>query len=281
MSNYDRILFVSHEINPYLPENYMSYMGRQLPQEAQDFGKEIRLFMPRFGKVNERRHQLHEVIRLSGMNLIVDDTDHPLIIKVASIQPTRMQVYFIDNEEFFRRKATFWDEDEEFFEDNDERSIFFSRGVFETVKKLGWMPEIIHVNGWFSSLMAVFQKTFYADDPLFADAKVVFSIYGEEFEESFDPRMWEKMLYDGMIEEDLELIKEPNYTNICKLGAKYADAIVLASDDINDEIRAYVASLDKPVLDAQPEENLMSVFDDFYTEVMAQDSVLAEWFKLS
>ena len=124
--------------------------------------------------------------------------------------------------------------------------------------------------------MAVFQKTFYADDPLFADAKVVFSIYGEEFEETFDPRMWEKMLYDGMSEEDLELIKEPNYTNICKLGAKYADAIILASDDINDEIRAYVASLDKPVLDAQPEENLMSVFDDFYTEVMAQDSVLAE-----
>lgn len=138
------------------------------------------------------------------------------------------------------------------------------------------MPEIIHINGWFASLMAVFQKTFYADDPLFADAKVVFSIYGEEFEEQMDPRMWEKMLYDGMTEQDLELIKEPTYTNICKLGAKYADAIVFASEDINDEIRAYVATLDKPVLDAQPEENLMNVFDDFYTEMMAADSVMAD-----
>ena len=124
--------------------------------------------------------------------------------------------------------------------------------------------------------MAVFQKTFYADDPLFADAKVVFSIYGEEFEDSFDPRMWEKMLYDGMTEEDLELIKDPTYTNICKLGAKYADAIVFASEDVNDEIKSFVSTLDKPVLDAQPEENLMSVFDDFYTEVMSDNSVLAE-----
>jgi len=274
MSNYDRVLYVSHEINPYLPENYMSYMGRQLPQEAQDFGKEIRLFMPRFGCVNERRHQLHEVIRLSGMNLIVDDTDHPLIIKVASIQPTRMQVYFIDNDEFFRRKSVFYDEDGTFFPDNDERSIFFSRGVFETVKKLGWMPEIIHCNGWFTALMAVFQKTFYADDPLFADAKVVFSIYGHEFSEKMDPRFWEKALYDNMTEADLELIKDPTYTNLCKLGAKYADAVVLASDDVNEEIRAYVATLDKPVLNAQPEENLMSVFDEFYTEVMETNTVM-------
>ena len=277
MSNYDRVLYVSHEINPYLPENYMSYMGRQLPQEAQDFGKEIRVFMPRFGCVNERRHQLHEVIRLSGMNLIVDDTDHPLIIKVASIQPTRMQVYFIDNEEFFQRKATFWDEDDNFFPDNDERSIFFNRGVFETVKKLGWMPEIIHCQGWFTALMAVFQKTFYADDPLFGDAKVVFSIYGEEFDEKLDARFWEKALYDGMTGEDLELIKEdPSYTNLCKLGAKYADAVVIASEYVNDEIRSYLSTLDKPVLDAQPEENLMSVFDSFYSEVMEANSVMVE-----
>lgn len=275
MSNYDRILYVSHEINPYLPENYLSYMGRQLPQEAQDFGKEIRLFMPRFGCVNERRHQLHEVIRLSGMNLIVDDTDHPLIIKVASIQPTRMQVYFIDNEEYFKRKSTFWDEDGTFFADNDERSIFFSRGVFETVKKLGWMPEIIHCNGWFTAPMALFQKTFYADDPLFADAKVVFSIYGQEFPEKMDMRFWEKCLYDNVKESDVELIKNPTYTNLCKLGAKYADAVVIASDDVNNEIRDYVKSLDKPTLIAQPEENLMKVFDDFYAEVMESNSVLA------
>jgi starch synthase len=269
MSNYERVLYVSHEINPYLPENYLSFMGRQLPQEAQDFGKEIRLFMPRFGCVNERRHQLHEVIRLSGMNLIVDDADHPLIIKVASIQPTRMQVYFIDNEEYFKRKAVFYDEDENFFEDNDERSIFFSRGVFETVKKLGWMPEIIHCQGWFSAIMAVYQKTFYADDPLFADAKVVLSIYDEEFEETMDLRLIEKLEYDGMDAKDLELIKEPTYLNYIKLAAKYADGIVFGSEYVSDEIKEYVATLGVPVLDAQPEENLMGVFDSFYTEVAA------------
>ena len=276
MSNYDRVLYVSHEINPYLPENYMSFMGRQLPQEAQDFGKEIRLFMPRFGSVNERRHQLHEVIRLSGINLIVDDTDHPLIIKVASIQPTRMQVYFIDNEEFFKRKATFWDEDDNFFPDNDERSVFFCRGVFETVKKLGWMPEIIHCQGWFSSLMALYQKTFYTDDPLFSDAKIVFSIYDEEFEGSLDPRFIEKLAYDEIEGEDVELMKNPTYENVLKLGIKHSDAIVFATEYISDEIRSYAKASGKSILDAQPEENLMSVFDDFYSEVMASDSVMAE-----
>lgn len=275
MSNYERVLYVSHEINPYLPENYLSFMGRQLPQEAQDFGKEIRLFMPRFGCVNERRHQLHEVIRLSGMNLIVDDADHPLIIKVASIQPTRMQVYFIDNEEYFKRKAVFYDEEENFFPDNDERSIFFCRGVFETVKKLGWMPEIIHCQGWFSALMAVYQKTFYADDPLFADAKVVLSIYDEEFDETLDTRFIEKLEYDGMDPKDLELIKEPTYNNFVKLAAKYCDGVVYASEYVSDEIKTYVATLGIPVLDAQPEENLMKTFDDFYTEVAAS-SVMAQ-----
>ena len=276
MSNYERVLYVSHEINPYLPENYMSYIGRQLPQEAQDFGKEIRLFMPRFGCVNERRHQLHEVIRLSGMNLIVDDTDHPLIIKVASIQPTRMQVYFIDNEEYFKRKATFFDEEDNFFEDNDERSIFFCRGVFETVKKLGWMPEIIHCHGWFSALMAVYQKTFYADDPLFGDAKVVFSIYDESFDETMDPRFIEKLKYDGIELEDAELLANPSYDSWVKLAAKYSAGIVYGSEYVSDEIKTYVNSLGKPVLDAQPEEKLMSVFDDFYSQVAAESTVVAE-----
>jgi len=276
MSNYDRVLYVSHEINPYLPENYQSFMGRQLPQEAQDFGKEIRLFMPRFGCVNERRHQLHEVIRLSGMNLIVDDSDHPLIIKVASIQPTRMQVYFIDNEEYFQRKSTFWDADDNFHPDNDERSVFFCRGVFETVKKLGWMPEIIHCSGWFSALMAVYQKTFYADDPLFGDAKIVLSIYDEEFDDVMDSRFIEKLEYDEITGDKIDIIKEPTYENWLKLAINHSDAVVYATEYVSDEIKKYVADTGKPVLDAQPEENLMSVFDDFYAEVMATDSVLAD-----
>ena len=135
-----RVLFISQEIVPYLPESEMANIGRFLPQGIQEKGKEIRTFMPRYGCINERRNQLHEVIRLSGMNLIINDTDHPLIIKVASIQSARMQVYFIDNDDYFQRKHTIADEKGAFLPDNDERSIFFARGVFETVRKLRWLP---------------------------------------------------------------------------------------------------------------------------------------------
>jgi len=145
-----RVLFVSQEVTPYLDETPMGLIGRHLPQGIQERGKEIRLFMPKYGCINERRNQLHEVIRLSGMNLIIDDTDHPLIIKVASIQSARMQVYFIDNQEYFERKYTLVDKKGVHFADNDERSIFFCRGVIETVKKLGWAPDVVHLHGWFT-----------------------------------------------------------------------------------------------------------------------------------
>ena len=156
-----RVLFVSQEINPFLPETEISKISRTLPQLTQDSGKEIRIFMPRYGIVNERRHQLHEVIRLSGMNLVVNDSDHPLIIKVASIQSARMQVYFIDNNEFFSRKHPLTDKSGKYFADNDERSIFYCRGVLETVKKLGWTPDLVHCHGWFTSLVPLY-STFLA-----------------------------------------------------------------------------------------------------------------------
>ena len=181
-----RILFVSSEIHPYLEMDEQSKIARFLPQGIQERGKEIRTFMPKFGCINERRNQLHEVIRLSGMNLIIDDSDHPLIIKVASIQAARMQVYFIDNEEYFQRKQTFRDADNKFFADNDDRSIFFCRGVLETVKKLGWAPDIIHCHGWMTALLPLFIKTSYKDDPMFHNSKVVYSLYNDEFEESFN-----------------------------------------------------------------------------------------------
>jgi starch synthase len=170
-----RVLYVSQEITPFLPKSELSEVSRNLPQGIHEKGKEIRVFMPKYGSINERRHQLHEVIRLSGMNLVVDDTDHPLIIKVASIPTARMQVYFIDNENYFQRKADLTDKSGKFFKDNDERSIFFCRGVLETVRKLGWAPDIIHCHGWFTSLLPLYVKKFYNDDPHFADAKVVFS----------------------------------------------------------------------------------------------------------
>src|ERR1041385_6147322 len=159
-----RVLFVSQEVTPYLEENPMSHIGRYLPQGIQERGKEIRTFMPKYGLVNERRNQLHEVIRLSGMNLIINDSDHPLIIKVASIQSARMQVYFIDNEDYFQRKETLTDSKGKMFEDNDERSIFFCRGVIETVKKLGWAPDIIHCHGWLTSLVPMYIKRSFRDN---------------------------------------------------------------------------------------------------------------------
>ena len=186
-----RILFVSQEITPYLPETEMSVIARNLPQGIQERGKEIRTFMPKFGCINERRNQLHEVIRLSGMNLIIDDNDHPLIIKVASIQAARMQVYFIDNEDFFQRKFTLQDKTGNFFEDNDERAIFFTRGVVETVKKLQWAPDLIHCHGWFTSLLPIYIKQYYHDDPLFQNTKMVSSIYDTVFTTPLNSRLKE------------------------------------------------------------------------------------------
>ena len=176
-----RILFVSSEIHPYLDLTEQSKVARFLPQGIQERGKEIRTFMPKFGNINERRNQLHEVIRLSGMNLIIDDSDHPLIIKVASIQAARMQVYFIDNEEYFQRKYMARDAADNFYHDNDDRTIFFCRGVLETVKKLGWAPDIIHCHGWMTSLIPLLIKTSYKDDPMFNTSKVAYSLYNDAF----------------------------------------------------------------------------------------------------
>ena len=178
-----KVLFISQEIFPFLPKSEISSVARRLPQITQEEGKEIRVFTPRYGVINERRHQLHEVIRLSGLNLSIDDQDHPLIIKVASVPQARMQVYFIDNEEYFRRKATFLDEDHELFEDNDERTLFFGKGVIETVKKLGWKPDIIHIHGWMTCCLPLYIKEFEQNEPLFKDTKIVFSSYNNSFEQ--------------------------------------------------------------------------------------------------
>jgi starch synthase len=191
-----KILFVSQEITPYLPETEMSVIGRYLPQGIQEKKKEIRAFMPRYGSINERRNMLHEVIRLSGMNLIIDDTDHSLVIKVASIQSARMQVYFIDNEDFFQRKGIVTDENGNFFEDNDERAIFFARGVLETVKKLRWSPDLVHCHGWITSLVPLYLKNAFKEDPLFAKSKVVYSVYNDGFPGSF-PKNFAKKIESG------------------------------------------------------------------------------------
>ena len=250
-----KVLFITQEITPYLPESEISKIGRFLPQGIQEKGKEIRTFMPRYGVINERRNQLHEVIRLSGMNLIINDTDHPLIIKVASIQTVRMQVYFIDNEEYFHRKFTYTDESDNSFKDNDERAIFFARGVIETVKKLRWTPDIIHCHGWLSGLVPLYVKTILQDDPLFADSKVIYSLYNNEFTPPLNKDFINKLKIEGIEHENLNLIKTPSFTNLNKLAMAMSDAIIVGSEVINKDLNAFIENIDKAVLPYQGEED--------------------------
>lgn len=253
---------------PYLKETHMSRIGRHLPQGVQERGKEIRTFMPRFGNINERRNQLHEVIRLSGMNLIINDTDHPLIIKVASIQQARMQIYFIDNDDFFQRKFTIKDKSGKFYEDNDERTIFFSRGVLETVKKLGWAPDLVHCHGWMSALVPLYVKRAYKDNPMFSDTKIVYSVYDDDFKESFREGFDKKLKLPGITAKDLKYYKDNNYVNLTKAAIEYSDAVILGSEKINPQILKYLEQNDKPVLDYQGGENYIDVFNGFYDQLL-------------
>lgn len=266
-----KVLFVNQEITPYLKESHMGLIGRHLPQGIQEKGKEIRTFMPKYGNINERRNQLHEVIRLSGMNLIIDDSDHPLIIKVASIQSARMQIYFIDNEDYFQRKFVFRNKTGKFFEDNDERAVFFSRGVIETVKKLGWSPEIIHCNGWITSLVPLYIKKAYIDNPLFTESKVILSIYNDDFEEELDKDFAKKIKLNGITSDDLKHYKNPNYINLIKAAIDYSDALIFGHEEINPEIADYARSSGKPLLEYQPMEKYIDVYSEFYDHLLAEE----------
>ena len=229
-----KILFVSSEMSPYLPETDIATIGRFLPQGIQERKHEIRAFMPRYGCINERKNQLHEVIRLSGMNLIISDVDRPLIIKVASISAARMQVYFIDNDDYFIRKGVSTDENGVFFPDNDERAIFFARGVLETVKKLRWAPDVIHCQGWISMLVPLFLKRVYKDDPIFANSKLVFSLYDDALNETFCADFAKKIITGSISEKDVEfLTKSPDGTNLAKTAAKFSDGVILGSDKLS------------------------------------------------
>lgn len=274
--NKARILYVSQEITPFLPETPISSISRNLPQGIHEKGKEIRVFMPRYGKINERRHQLHEVIRLSGMNMIINDADHPLIIKVASIPTARMQVYFIDNEEYFQRKAVLKDEKGKFFEDNDERSIFFIRGVLETVKKLGWAPDIIHCHGWMSALMPLYVKNMYNEDPHFADTKVVYSAYKEGFEGSLDKKLMEKVEFDGIDKSQMEVISNPTFENINKLAIQHSDAVIMGSDKVDSDLKTFAGNTDKPMLEFPGEDAYVGEISQFYDSILEGKSVLVE-----
>ena len=263
-----RVLFISQEITPYLPESELSVKSRFLPQGIQEKGREIRTFMPRYGSVNERRNQLHEVIRLSGMNLVINDADHPLIIKVASIQAARMQVYFIDNEDYFHRKEILKDKKGNEFEDNDERAVFFARGVLETVIKLRWAPDLIHCHGWLASLVPLYIKKAYRDDPLFANSKVIYSVYNENFKNSLSPNTIQNILLEDVTEDDVKLLNEPNYENMSKLGIEYADAVIQGSEQINPNLADFIQAKEKLFLNYQSEETYIDAYNDLYDQVM-------------
>ncbi|MDX9769259.1 MAG: glycogen/starch synthase [Tenuifilaceae bacterium] len=263
-----KVLFVSQEITPYIDENDMSIIGRNLPQGIQEKGREIRTFMPRWGSINERRNQLHEVIRLSGMNLVINDADHPLIIKVASIQSARMQVYFIDNEDYFQRKTTLTDEKGNYYPDNDERAIFFARGVMETVKKLRWAPDIVHCHGWFSSMIPILVKQTYREDPIFAKAKVVYSMYDDAFTPALDSNIKSKLQLENITKKDLELLNTPDYINLTKFALKYSDGIIFGSPKVESELDEHAKSLKKPVLNYHGMDDYVDQINLFYDKVL-------------
>ena len=260
-----RVLYVSSEVVPYLPETEISSMSFEAPRMINKQGGQIRIFMPRYGNINERRHQLHEVIRLSGINLVINDLDMPLVIKVASIPKERIQVYFIDNEEYFKRKATFTDENGQMFDDNDERAIFFAKGVIETVKKLNWAPDIIHVHGWLASLLPLYLKQYYKDEPLFSESKVVTSVYSQSFDDNLNGGLIDKIKFDEIEEAHVESLKTPNNSNLMKIAVDFSDGIIKGSQELPDELEDYLANCKKPVLDYQYPEAFTEAYTDFYT----------------
>ncbi|MDR0893716.1 MAG: glycogen/starch synthase [Prevotellaceae bacterium] len=267
MTKANKVLFIMQEVAPYIVEEEMSLIGKQLPQAVQEKGREIRTFMPKWGTINERRNQLHEVIRLSGMNLIIDDTDHPLIIKVASIQSARMQVYFIDNDDYFQHRLQTADKDGVEYGDNDSRAIFYVRGVLETVKKLRWCPDIVHCHSWMSALAPMYIKKSYRDEPSFRSVKVVFSIYDNDFTQTFDAGFLNRLMLKGVAKKDIASLKPPiDYTALCKLAIDFSDGIIQHSEHINEAVLEYARASGKPLLEYQS-ENFIDACNDFYDVV--------------
>jgi starch synthase len=266
-----KILYISQEICPYMNQSSMGDLSGALPQIMQESGRDIRIFLPRFGTVNERRHQLHEVIRLSGMNLIIDDFDHQLIIKVASIQQQRMQVYFIDNEEYFPRRQMFHDHEGNFMCNNDERMIFYCKGVIETVRKLGWSPDVIHCQGWFTSLVPMYIKKLYSEDPLFENTKVIYSVFDNGYKGKLSDTIIDKLLFEDLEANDLSGLKNLNVNTLNKFAISYSDAVVQASEKINKSVLNSIEDSGKPFLDFPGDEEYEKEYLNFYENFIATD----------
>ena len=267
-----KVLFVNSEMCPYLPDSPIGTLCRQLPQGIQERRKEIRAFMPKYGCINERKNQLHEVIRLSGMNIIISDVDRPLVIKVASISSARIQVYFIDNEDYFRRKQIYRDEEGQFFADNGERAIFYARGVLETVKKLRWAPDIIHCHGWITHVLPLYLKKAYKDDPVFSGARVVLSLYDDTPKETFADGFAETILFGGIKARDVSLPQQAGGMELAQLAAQYSDGIIQGSADVDPALTGACREMGKPFLpfDAQAlaDGTYMDQYNAFYDSLL-------------
>ena len=268
-----KVLFINQEIIPYVPESDMSKLGRQIPQTIQDKGYEIRTFMPKWGNINERRGQLHEVIRLSRMMLIIDETDHPLIIKVASIPATRIQVYFIDNEDFFTKRLMATDENGKEYDDNGERAIFFARGVLETVKKLRWTPDIIHCQGWMCSAIPLYIKTAYREEPCFANTKIVTSLFSEKLTTDLGANFRQSIAFRDVKPNLLDNYSQNfSFNDFEKLAIDYSDGVVNAGGEVNAELMKYAAEKGLPVMDSPAAgDDLFDAYDRFYDEVYGDE----------
>lgn len=266
-----KVLIVSQEMQPYTAASEIANIARKLPQYIQENGMEIRVLMPRFGTINERRHRLHEVVRLSGMNIIVDDDDYPLIIKVASLPEARMQVYFLDNEDFFKRKRIFTDADGKPFEDNPDRMVFFCKGVIETVKKFGWAPDVVHCNGWMTSLIPLYLKTAYKSEPLFQNSKVVYSAYSGSPENTFSEAFLAKASINNLTEDDLKAYQSGEGISLHQGAIAFADALIQGSEDIDDDLKEALSGTDKPVLEYQGKEDFEAAYKEFFESLATEE----------
>lgn len=268
MSTY-KILYVASEINPFLQTTEVADFVRALPQAMQERGMEIRILVPKFGLINERKNRLHEVVRLSGINIAVGDEEKPLVIKVASIPNAKLQVYFIDNEDYFHRKSVFFDKEEKFHEDNDERAIFFCKGVLETVKKLGWSPDIVHCNDWMTALIPLYLKTTYKNDPIYQNSKSVFTLYDNEFEHKFDGDLVNKAMMMDIEEGMLDNLKTADFAGFVKLGIEYADAVIKSKNETSEIITQLISSApaDKKVETIQKDDNFLDSYYNLYNEL--------------
>lgn len=266
-----KILFISSEVIPYMPQTEIATMTYALPKMVNEHGGQTRIFIPKYGIINERRHQLHEVIRLSGINLIIDDMDMPLILKVASIPKERMQVYFIDSEDYFKNRLVQFDKNNKLYKDNDERSIFFAKGVIETIKKLNWAPDLIHVHGWIASLLPLYLKNFYKDDPMFEKTKVIVSLYDNQIKGKLDKKVVDKLKFDEIQDKNLSILDDPTYENLYKISLALADGVIFASD-IKSKYKDLLKKIKIPELECYSHDDFDKQYLDFYNKFLGDES---------